>query len=444
MRIPKFVPLVEKTRRSREWSGFFIEVLMWGYAAVVLSRILFAGVFMPYVEDLAYEEPPVAWAQGLVDWTGLDTRYLSFEWSTLGLIFLIGSALGAAIAMTGRGFGTWISSISKLQVTNPEDSLRIERHWSYARKEGAFFLLLTLVTAWVVTRVDLGKLFDAEGGMGAGRLLLQLACGIPGVGATGIGYGETTWVNFHGSLYEVFQWFVNLCVAFFNIFRSLFGWETIPLFDITCVPTPAEYYSTALMKLTESIYLAFIATFFAVPVAFFGSFLAARNLTRHSVVMRTVYVLIRTYMNVTRSIEPMIWAILFSVWIGIGPFAGSIALMVHSIASLVKQYSEAIESVDEGPIEALQATGANRIATAWFSVVPQVVLPFLAFTIYRWDINVRMATIIGLVGGGGIGGLLIQEQGLAHWTGVGTLAFLIFIVVWTMDFLSARVREAIQ
>ena len=149
-------------------------------------------------------------------------------------------------------------------------------------------------------------------------------------------------------------------------------------------------------------------------------------------------------MNISRSIEPLIWAILFAVWIGIGPFAGAMALMVHSVSSLVKQYSEAIEGVDEGPIEALQATGANRVATAWFAVVPQVVLPYLAFTIYRWDINVRMATIIGLVGGGGIGGLLIQEQGLAHWTQVGTIAFLIFTVVWSMDFFSARVREAIQ
>jgi phosphonate transport system permease protein len=95
-------------------------------------------------------------------------------------------------------------------------------------------------------------------------------------------------------------------------------------------------------------------------------------------------------------------------------------------------------------MEALQATGANRLQVVWYAVVPQVVLPFLAFTIYRWDINVRMATVIGLVGGGGIGSLLIQEQMLARWTQVGSLAFLIFLVVWGMDYLSAKVREAIQ
>jgi phosphonate transport system permease protein len=225
---------------------------------------------------------------------------------------------------------------------------------------------------------------------------------------------------------------------------GVLGWESLQAFAQSCTPTNAEYYGVALTKLSESIYLAFMATFFAVPVAFLLAFFAARNLTRHSAVMRAAYMAVRIYINVTRSIEPIIWAILFAVWIGIGPFAGSIALMIHSISSLIKQYSEAIENVDDGPIEALQATGANRIATAWFAVVPQVMLPYLAFTIYRWDINVRMATIIGLVGGGGIGGLLIQEQGLANWSKVGTIAFLIFVVVWSMDFLSARVREAIQ
>jgi phosphonate transport system permease protein len=245
-------------------------------------------------------------------------------------------------------------------------------------------------------------------------------------------------------LFNGIQWILNRGVAIYNWGSGVGGWSTLEPFAQGCVPTDAEYYGMALTKLAESIYLAFMATFFAVPVAFVLAFFAARNLTRHSALARTAYMLVRVYINVTRSIEPIIWAILFAVWIGIGPFAGSIALMIHSISSLMKQYSEAIESVDDGPIEALAATGANRVATAWFAVVPQVILPYLAFTIYRWDINVRMATIIGLVGGGGIGGLLIQEQGLANWSRVGTIAFLIFVVVWSMDFLSARVREAIQ
>src|SRR5690606_7818811 len=121
--------------------------------------------------------------------------------------------------------------------------------------------------------------------------------------------------------------------------------------------------------------------------------------------------------------------IIFSVWVGIGPFAGMLALMFHSVASLTKQYSELIESASEGPIEGIRATGANSTQVVWFAIVPQVILPYIAFTIYRWDINVRMATVIGLVGGGGIGTLLIQYQGQALWNEVGTLALLIVIVV---------------
>ena len=102
-----------------------------------------------------------------------------------------------------------------------------------------------------------------------------------------------------------------------------------------------------------------------------------------------------------------------------------------------------IENVDRGPIEAIEATGANWVQVVWYAVVPQVMLPYLSFTIYRWDINIRMATIIGLVGGGGIGTLLIQYQGLAKWNEVGTMVITIALVVWIMDYQSARIREAI-
>jgi len=434
MRIPSFVPLVESERPKRERVGLAIEILAWGYAAVVAARILYWGIALPRVEDFAYAEPPQQWAVDILKMAGYE-RYAEFSWSGLGWCFLVGAIIGVAVGMTGRGVGPWVASVSRLQVNNPEDSIRIAKHWAWARIEGLSLLLLTVITGWVLTKIDLASMFAAEGLQGAGRMVLQISCGIPAVGAE---------VGGIGSVFTGLQWSLNQAVSVYNAVAGSAGWNLLEPFAQGCTPTDAEYYGVALTKLAESIYLAFMATFFAVPVAFVLAFFAARNLTRHSAPMRAVYMIVRIYINVTRSIEAIIWAILFAVWIGIGPFAGSIALMIHSIASLVKQYSEAIEGVDDGPIEALQATGANRIATAWFAVVPQIVLPYLAFTIYRWDINVRMATIIGLVGGGGIGGLLIQEQGLANWSKVGTIAFLIFIVVWSMDFLSARVREAIQ
>ena len=156
-----------------------------------------------------------------------------------------------------------------------------------------------------------------------------------------------------------------------------------------------------------------------------------------------IYAFFRLISNFVRSIEPLIWAIIFSVWIGIGPYAGMLALLIHTIASNAKLYSEAIESIEEGPIEAISATGANKLQVIWYAVIPQIILPFLSFTIYRWDINVRMATIIGLVGGGGIGTMLIQYQGLAQWHEVGLIVIMIALVVWIMDYISTKIRQAI-
>lgn len=205
-----------------------------------------------------------------------------------------------------------------------------------------------------------------------------------------------------------------------------------------------DILAKAIMKIIESIYIAFMATAIAVPVAFVLSFVTARNIMGKTQVGMLIYTVLRMVFNVSRSVEPVLWAIIFSVWVGIGPFAGMLALMIHSIASLAKQYSEIVEGVEEGPIEGIESTGAGRLQTVWFAVVPQIVLPYISYTIYRWDINVRMATILGFVGGGGIGTMLIEYQGQARWHEVGTIIIVIAFVVWAMDAFSAHVREAIK
>lgn len=199
----------------------------------------------------------------------------------------------------------------------------------------------------------------------------------------------------------------------------------------------------AVLNIIETIFMAFMATFLAIPFAFILSFAAAKNIMKHPAAF-AVYLMIRTFLNVTRSIEALVWAIIFSVWVGIGPFAGMLALMIHSIASLTKQYSEMVETVQDGPIEGVQSCGASKLQTIWFAIVPQVILPYISFTVYRWDINVRMATIIGLVGGGGIGTMLIKYQGQAMWAEVGTIIVVIAAVVWIMDQASAYIREALK
>ncbi|HXV43307.1 MAG TPA: ABC transporter permease subunit [Anaerolineae bacterium] len=156
-----------------------------------------------------------------------------------------------------------------------------------------------------------------------------------------------------------------------------------------------------------------------------------------------IYYVSRTILNALRAIEPLIMAIVFVVWVGIGPFAGVLALTLHTIASLGKLYSEQVENIAEGPIEAITATGANRLQTIIYAVMPQIVPPYIAFTIYRWDINVRMSTIIGFAGGGGIGFLLQQNLNLLKYRQASVQMIAIALVVASLDYFSAKIREKI-
>lgn len=154
-----------------------------------------------------------------------------------------------------------------------------------------------------------------------------------------------------------------------------------------------------------------------------------------------IYYIIRTILNGTRSVEPLIMVIVFVVWVGIGPFAGALALGLHTIAALAKLFSEQVESILPGPLEAIRATGANRLQTIVYAVVPQIIPPYISFTMYRWDINVRMSTIIGWAGGGGIGFLLSQNIRLLNYRDASVQMIAIAVVVASMDYISSTLRE---
>lgn len=176
--------------------------------------------------------------------------------------------------------------------------------------------------------------------------------------------------------------------------------------------------------------------------AVIGLGLAIRAYSKESVsVGLVIYYAARTLFNTLRSIEPLVMGIVFVVWVGFGPFAGSLALALHTTAALAKLYSEQVESIAAGPLEAVRATGATRLQTVVYAVVPQIVPPYISFTMYRWDINVRMSTIIGFVGGGGIGFLLQQNINLLQYRAAAAQMLAIAIVVASMDYISARLRE---
>jgi phosphonate transport system permease protein len=193
--------------------------------------------------------------------------------------------------------------------------------------------------------------------------------------------------------------------------------------------------------LLQTVTMALMATSLAILLAIPVSFLAARNLMSGNPVTFAIYVVVRTILNIVRSIESVIVAIVFVIIVGLGPFAGVLALAFHSVAALAKLYSEVIEGIDPGPIEAIRATGANWVQVVRYGVIPQIVPPFTAFTIYRWDINVRASTIIGFVGGGGIGFYLVEWIRIGDFRGVGAAFIGIAVVVILLDFVSAKVRE---
>ena len=191
-----------------------------------------------------------------------------------------------------------------------------------------------------------------------------------------------------------------------------------------------------------TVFMALLATTVGTVIAAPLSFLAAGNILRGSRLGSAVYVAVRGFLNLTRSYEALVLATIFALIVGFGsPYAGMLALVVTTTASLGKMFSESVESIDPGPLEAIAATGASRWQVVVYGVVPQIIPDFLSYTIYHWDINVRMSTIIGFVGGGGIGYYLSQRISTLEYSKAGTALLAIVIVVWVLDFLSAQIRK---
>ena len=196
-----------------------------------------------------------------------------------------------------------------------------------------------------------------------------------------------------------------------------------------------------IQQMLVTIFQAFLATTLGALAALPFSFLAAKNLTGGSRLSAWIYYATRAMLNLLRSIEALLYVVIFIFWVGIGPFAGMLALAVTSFALIGKLFSESIENIDVGPIEAVNATGANRLQMIAYAILPQIVPPFVSYLIYQWDINIRMATIIGFAGGGGIGLTLTTFFGSLQYHKAGTVVAFIVIVVALMDFASARLRQ---
>jgi phosphonate transport system permease protein len=204
---------------------------------------------------------------------------------------------------------------------------------------------------------------------------------------------------------------------------------------------PSQALKDVMDNMFVTIFMALLSTTLATVIAAPLSFLAASNITRKGCLGTAVYYLFRSFFNLMRSYDPLVMATVFGFWLSFGPFPGFLALTVVTIASLGKLFSEAVENIDPGPVEALNATGAPPLHAVRYGVVPQIVPDFISYIIYHWDINVRISTIIGFVGGGGIGYYLNLSINDFKWNQAGTAIWAIVIVVWAMDFLSSEIRK---
>jgi phosphonate transport system permease protein len=213
------------------------------------------------------------------------------------------------------------------------------------------------------------------------------------------------------------------------------------LLDFVSIDLSPKVLRVVSQQMIVTIFQGLLATTLGAAVAFPFSFLAAKNLTGRSRLLAWIYYAARAVLNILRSIEPLLYVVIFVFWVGIGPFAGMLAMSLPAFALVGKLFSEAIENIDADPIEAITATGADRLQMIVYAILPQIVPPFVSYLIYLWDISVRMATIIGFAGGGGIGLTLTTFFGSLQYHKAGTVVAFIVIVVALMDFASAKLRQ---
>ena len=215
------------------------------------------------------------------------------------------------------------------------------------------------------------------------------------------------------------------------------------IIDFLSIDLSPQVVQVVIQQMLVTVFQAMLATTLGALLALPVSFLAAKNLTGRNRLSIALYYLTRGLLNILRSIEALLYVVIFVFWVGIGPFAGMLALAMTSFALIGKLFSEAIENIDAGPIEAVTAIGANSIQMIVYAILPQIVPPFISYLIYQWDINVRMATIIGFAGGGGIGLTLTTFFGSLQYHKAGTVVAVIVIIVALMDFASAKLRQTL-
>ena len=201
------------------------------------------------------------------------------------------------------------------------------------------------------------------------------------------------------------------------------------------VPPDLAVLPSALAGALITFEIALLGTTVAALVAVPLGFLCARN-----VAAPPLFHPVRAALNFLRSVDTLVWALLFVAAVGLGPFPGVLAVVAYTTTSLAKLYSEAIEGIDRGPVDAIVATGATELQILRFGVLPQVLPLFLSYVLYRLETNIRAATVLGFVGAGGIGFYLQTYLRMIDYPAASTVLVVTVAMVMVVDWISSRLR----
>lgn len=205
----------------------------------------------------------------------------------------------------------------------------------------------------------------------------------------------------------------------------------------------------------ETFAISLMGTLLAVAIALSLTFFGSRNLAyagllyemesqRAFVLLRRApYLAARAVLNLLRTVPEMLWALVFVFLAGLGPFPGVLALGVHTGGVLGKLFAEALEDVDLQPVESLQSTGAGKVQILFYGILPQALPQFVSYTLYRWEVNIRVAAVLGFVGAGGLGQEIHIAISLFHEQRLLTLLMVLYVLVTGVDYLSAYLRRRV-
>ncbi len=236
-----------------------------------------------------------------------------------------------------------------------------------------------------------------------------------------------------GTILALFVW--SAWATEVSLVRSIEGVPFVLDFLRRMVPPDFSVLEHALRGAAQTLQIAIVGTGIAAVLALPLGFLAARNVSPP-----WLFYVARSVLNVFRAVDTLVYALIFVAAVGLGPFPGVLAVVAYTATVLAKLYSEAIESIDPGPVEAVAATGATRLQLLRWGVLPQLVPQFLSFTLYRFETNIRAAAILGFVGAGGIGFYIQTYLRMLNYPAASTVLLVLIGLVMAVDFASSRLR----